>query len=678
MTDQPVEAVPAEKAVLAEKAVSAGKTAPAETAAPAGKGKPPGSIPFRLRIGVIGHIKLTDSEELREAVRHAIERAVKESGYRAAKPRATGLTLTVVSALAEGADRIVAEEVLNCPHSKLLSVLPVYEKDIDVYRGDFKNDKSRAKFDHYYDRAWRHISPPQGAIPHVHTQEARKEGYLWAALAVVRNCDVLIALWDEEEGSRGTGGTADVIGRLQNRDRRISDAEPTETGLSVFGAAASRILPVMDEPLVLETTGPLRIIVPTKGDHKLWVDDDPPFRAAADLVKRRLASDLDDLDRFNRMGFSTAKWARFNRKWFSPAKKWARAEKDTAKYLGSGESRQYRRLSGIFEQITPPLVRADQLAKVANRHFLALSYLLFLCTAAATFIAALEAVVLPGIWELTIVEIILLIASLVIVFAEKLWKTHERWTAYRFLAERLRSACYLLAVGVKPEIEFDMGGTPGESGQHGWIRRAFAEVLAELSAYERREAHEWQEANGHKGRDEQKDAEPLHVVSSLIRAHWVSGQIDYFKKKSANLKFQHKIVFNLMAVVLFVTIVAGILHAARIWPLNSTPTEALVMCAIGLPAFAGFLVNVRSLREFSRHSNRYANMAKVLHWYLDRFEEVEEAGARHLEESSSARHLEESSVRHLRHLAVNVDHVLTAESRSWLGAVSERGIEIHG
>jgi hypothetical protein len=284
MTDQPVDGVSADE------------------------GKQPGLIPFRLRIGVIGHIKLTDSEELRQGVRQAIELAIEESGYRAAERPDTGITLTVVSALAEGADRIVTKEVLSRPGSKLLSVLPVYEQDIDVYRSDFADDQSRADFDCYYRRAWRHLSPPQGAIPDEHTGEARIEGYLWAGLAVVRNCDVLIALWDEE-GSRGTGGTADVIGRLRERDRRISDAgPPTETGLTVRGAAASLISPARDEPLVLETAGPLRIIVPVKGDHTPWVDDEPPFKAAADAVRRRLASDLNDLDRLTRKQFSAANW----------------------------------------------------------------------------------------------------------------------------------------------------------------------------------------------------------------------------------------------------------------------------------------------------------------------------------------------------------------------------------
>jgi hypothetical protein len=81
------------------------------------------------------------------------------------------------------------------------------------------------------------------------------------------------------------------------------------------------------------------------------------------------------------------------------------------------------------------------------------------------------------------------------------------------------------------------------------------------------------------------------------------------------------------------------------------------MCAIGLPAVAAVLANIRSLREFSRHSTRFANMAKVLHWYLDQF-------------------VAESSVDHLRDLALSVYDVLTAESRGWLGAVSGRGIEI--
>jgi hypothetical protein len=239
---------------------------PADTDAPADGNERAGRIPFRLRIGVTGHIKLTDSEELRVGVRRAIELAIEQTGYRHAEQRNTDLRLTVVTALAEGADRIVADEVLNFPgrkfpgsmfptdkfpDSQLISVLPVYEEDIDVYLGDFHDDESRAEFKHWYRDAWRHISPPRGALPPGTSKKAREAGYLWAGLAVVRNCDVLIALWDEE-GSRGTGGTADLIERLRKRDKGVSDAERPE-----------------------ETAGPLRVIVPTKGDHTPWVDGGP-------------------------------------------------------------------------------------------------------------------------------------------------------------------------------------------------------------------------------------------------------------------------------------------------------------------------------------------------------------------------------------------------------------------
>jgi hypothetical protein len=139
--------------------------------------------------------------------------------------------------------------------------------------------------------------------------------------------------------------------------------------------------------------------------------------------------------------------------------------------------------------------------------------------------------------------------------------------------------------------------------------------------------------------------------------YWVSGQIDYFKSKSDRLMRQHNIVRSLLSAVLFITIAAAIVHSLHIWPLESNPTEALVMCAIGLPAVAAVLANIRSLREFSRHSTRFANMAKVLHWYLDQF-------------------VAESSADRLRDLALGVYDVLTAESRGWLGAVSGRGIEI--
>ena len=602
-------------------------SSPRDDVARADEDRKGGRIPFRLRIGVIGHVNIRESDELRAAVRKAINLAITQNGYSAEEWPATQITLTVVSALAEGADRLVAEEVLNWPASNLICVLPVYKDDIDVYRDDFKTDESKEDFERLYNRAWRRISPPPGAISRGTTKKARQEGYLWAGQAVTRNCDVLIVLWDgRPPPPDGTGGTADTLGRLRERDTRVSDAEPP-VGSGPFGAAAARMFPSLETPLVFETAGPLRIIVPTEGDHEPRVDDQPPFDAAAKIVRRQLSDELTGLDKFNRKGFCPARWRQ--------------AEEQIGKDLGSNEYRNYRRLSGIFERITPPLIRADQAAIKASRWFLAFSYLVFSCTAAATIIAALQAVVFTRILQLIIFEIVFLVAGLGIIIWERAWKNHERWTAYRFLAERLRSACFLLAAGVDPETEFNVGGTGGGLGQSMWIRRAFAEVLAQQNVE----------------RPEQE--EPLETLNWLIRVHWVSGQIEYFKKRSAKLMRRHKTVLALLFAVLFVTLAAAIVHLVGIWPFHSTQTDALVMCAIGLPAVASFLANMRSMREFRRHSVRYALMANVLRWYLDQF-------------------VQESTIDHLRQLAENIDHVLTEESRGWLGAVSERGLEAPG
>jgi hypothetical protein len=566
-----------------------------------------GRIPFRLRIGVIGHRSVPESDGLREAIREALERAITESGYSAVPRPSTPLTLTVVSALAEGADRLVVREVLRCwPGSKLICVLPVLSDNLPSYLADFELEDSRQEFRSLYDSAWLRIFPRPGMVPRDTGQAGRDAGYLWAGQEVARNCDVLVALWDEQP-PRGTGGTADLIYRLRENDRQLSG-----TG---------------EPPFFPSDAGPLRIVVSTTGNHDVLVDDKPPGDASAIVVRKQLASDLRDLDRLNRTPI--------------PAADWRQSAEQIANDLGSAEYRHWPRLNDIFRQITPVLIRADRAAIAAHKRFLRFSYALYLCTAAATIVAALQAIVFTGIWQLTIGEIALLAGSVVIVAAERHWKNHERWFACRFLAERLRGAFYLLAVGVNPHTGPDTGWTPEDPARNGWTRRAFAEVIAEQRA------------------EHEEPSEPLKVLSSLVRDYWLDGQIRYFTSASRKMTRMHRMVLTSLYIVLCVTIAVALVHSLRIWPFHSVRTQFLVMCAIGLPAAAGALSNIRSLREFSRHSLRYARVANALRWYMRQFGH-------------------ELSIHDLQELAANIDTVLTAEARGWLGVVSERGLELHG
>src|SRR4030067_1734359 len=95
---------------------------------------PTQAIPARIVIGVTGHRNLDNQPAIANAIRSAID------SIRQMVPplRHTPLLLCVLSPLAEGADRLVAREVLKVPEAVLEVVLPL-EKD--GYMADFGTEE---------------------------------------------------------------------------------------------------------------------------------------------------------------------------------------------------------------------------------------------------------------------------------------------------------------------------------------------------------------------------------------------------------------------------------------------------------------------------------------------------------------------------------------------------------
>ncbi len=118
---------------------------------------------------------------------------------------------TVVSSLAEGADRLVADRVLARPHSRLVAVLPLAVED---YERDFATDSSIDEFRSLLARAdsVETVDVPAGAT--------REEAYEQAGFEVVARSDVLIAVWDGQP-SRGRGGTAEIVEHARLRGCRV-------------------------------------------------------------------------------------------------------------------------------------------------------------------------------------------------------------------------------------------------------------------------------------------------------------------------------------------------------------------------------------------------------------------------------------------------------------------------
>ena len=152
----------------------------------------------RTRIGVTGHRRYRQNSATDEAIGVVIARATED-----------GAPATIVSSLAEGADRAVAERVLDLPGSTLEVILPMGAAE---YAADFESDDSRAQFAGLLARAT--------SIDIVDTTDHRQANYERAGHAVVDRCDVLIAVWDGTP-SRGRGGTADIITYALERSVRV-------------------------------------------------------------------------------------------------------------------------------------------------------------------------------------------------------------------------------------------------------------------------------------------------------------------------------------------------------------------------------------------------------------------------------------------------------------------------
>jgi hypothetical protein len=172
-----------------------------------------------LRIGVTGHRpnKLNSNQlaQLSGVVRRLVadlRSIVDEFSRLAAVSSAGSARLEVVSALAEGADRMVAKLALD-QGADLVALLPFARED---YVLDFSGSRSRTDFHHLLENA-NEIVELDGRRD---TEVSKKSAYACVGALVVERSDMLIALWDGESAS-GTGGTAQVIELAKHSGRPV-------------------------------------------------------------------------------------------------------------------------------------------------------------------------------------------------------------------------------------------------------------------------------------------------------------------------------------------------------------------------------------------------------------------------------------------------------------------------
>jgi hypothetical protein len=327
--------------------------------------------------------------------------------------------LRLISALAEGADRLAAREALRLG-AELDVVLPFpredYEKDFPDAVADFRELLSMA-------RVFTLDGLRDGGA-------AQTESYEAAGRFVVGNCDLLLAVWDGAR-ARGRGGTAEIV------------SYAIRVGVPVWwidanGEAEAKMLRNALDFNFLERAPMNEAAGSALGE---WMDRaiSPPHSTVraqsgcvgwiAGLIRRRVAVERGSLERFLK---ETPRRL--------PLMLWA----------GSKNVRLAPAASDGERYWTDRLVAADEESKACGERYLtsyALGAVLALIAALAfAVLAAQTASKLESALTIGVVFMALFGAAALGV-ANQVYRWRERWTCYRRLAELFRAQYVLSPLG---------------------------------------------------------------------------------------------------------------------------------------------------------------------------------------------------------------------------------------
>ena len=412
---------------------------------------------IRLRIGVSGHrLPPKLPVEAEAPVRALLDRILAtivdtareiESGYavlarsRASDPAsaATSLadTFVIISSLAEGSDRLLAEAGLAAGFG-LEAVLPLARAE---YARDFDTPSSRAAFERLLARS--------AAVFDLNgPADERPRAYEAAGFVMLANVDLLIAIWDGKEAA-GVGGTAQIVGRA------IADGIPV---------------------IWIDPANPsaLQLSLPRAGDlPPANVNAQPrdSFQPADQTAIARAITDTLSLPGETGTGLSLQRYLiEKERRWnfcpWYPLLVWlfagraprrsdfrlpaALADTTTqwASYLGILPNDRSQR-PAIENILLPAVSAADHLAvyySLVYRSTYVFNYL---------FAAVAVALALVGIFVhdataksyLVLAELVIIVAILVTWLHGHARQRHQRWLEYRRLAECLRHIRILAPLG---------------------------------------------------------------------------------------------------------------------------------------------------------------------------------------------------------------------------------------
>lgn len=158
-----------------------------------------------MRIAVTGHRTLTEPARVAADVDTVLGVIARLYPKR---------RLMVLSALAEGADRLVAERALARGDAGLVAVVPMPDEE---YERSFATPASVDEYRRLRDRAEEVVTLPPAGSP--------EAAYARLGEWLVEQCDDLITVWDGKD-ARGPGGTAEVVDLASRQGMRVFRIHP--------------------------------------------------------------------------------------------------------------------------------------------------------------------------------------------------------------------------------------------------------------------------------------------------------------------------------------------------------------------------------------------------------------------------------------------------------------------
>ncbi len=578
-----------------------------------------------VRIGVTGHRDLAHPQEACRSATEALCRVLTtlETAkwpvglIRSASPSVTTLGYRIVSPLAEGSDRIVADLALS-PDDRLSArarelVVPLPFR-LEHYRGpdgqpgsDCSSPPSQAEFDRLRSAAlWTRSLHPR--VPAGQSQ--RDVLYQDVGKYVVEHCDLLFALWDGRDNARA-GGTAAIVRLALMRGTPVvwipvTRQAPAGTTGSAGAAEAARSAGTSEAAGAAGSAGPdpddagprlLAASATGEADLSSAVALSSPA-ARATLAGRRAARRPAQevlLERLARLE-EIRRYARKSR----------HIQQDIATEMlaATASAGASQMLSSVADWIIPAYVVADGLAQRYQLRLKVLNISVYAAAALAVALGAFAAIIGPygGSWRLPAVgELIVLLALLGVQWQDLRKKCRDRWVTYRSTGEYFRIGRFLALVTPREAggLEFErfarLYSWSSEPSSVPW----FAPVIGRV--WDLRPVLDVRETSA-------------AWLRGYLIAGWIDGQIGYYQdRRDAHLRwdkrFQWIIRVTLIATVLMVLLhvlldcnfphFLGAHHAGHDLLLRSLAFAAIVLTSVAA-AFNGYSGQQRHYYHYMR------------------------------------------------------------------------------